>query len=605
MLRIGLAFGMLAMPVIGTAAVIDVPSDYTTIQEAINNAVSGDTVFVNPGTYIENVVVDRSILLVGADSSSAIIDAGNAGHAIDIVAGGVTITGFTLTNASNQDAAVHAIDVDGIGIKGNIISGNGSFGIHTTHSDWSRIRGNRISDNGNSGIILYRSTSSVIDSNVLFNTNIGVQLERCSGDSVVGNTFSDTYIGVHSYDCSLDPAPVVVHGNTMEGCTRGVSLRRTVGALIQENLIQSNEYGIYVYYGNWCSIEHNEVVDNVLGIHMSGSYHTVFGNVFANTDNALDQNANIWDDGYPDGGNSWSDYLGDDTLSGENQDQPGADGVGDAPYPIPGGTEVFDNYPLMSGQLVADANGPYYGVVGEPVQFDGITVGGTAPYGYYWDFGDDQTSEEEEPEHIYSHASDFTVVFSVIDTDSMTVVDNTTTYIRLTNATPYIPEIFLGPDSVPFYASYKYGVYATDPDDDPVYYQMDWGDGQVSDWRGPYPETDSCYFYHAWEDLGTYEVSTRAKDDWGETSEWTEALTVYIIWVLCGDANMSGFTDIDDVVYTVAYIFSGGPPPVPWGCTGDSDGSHSVEIDDVVYTINYIFSYGPDPVEDCCDDWNQ
>jgi hypothetical protein len=51
-----------------------------------------------------------------------------------------------------------------------------------------------------------------------------------------------------------------------------------------------------------------------------------------------------WDDGYPSGGNYWSDYTGVDLYSGVNQDEPGSDRIGDTPY-------VFDyhqdNYPLM------------------------------------------------------------------------------------------------------------------------------------------------------------------------------------------------------------------------------------------------------------------
>jgi hypothetical protein len=48
------------------------------------------------------------------------------------------------------------------------------------------------------------------------------------------------------------------------------------------------------------------------------------------------------------------------------------------------------------------------------------------------------------------------------------------------------------------------------------------------------------------------------------------------------------------VVYLIAYIFSGGPAPVPYAA-GDADCSGDVDIDDVVYLIAYIFSGGPPP----------
>jgi len=69
---------------------------------------------------------------------------------------------------------------------------------------------------------------------------------------------------------------------------------------------------------------------------------------------------------------------------------------------------------------------------------------------------------------------------------------------------------------------------------------------------------------------------------------------------LIGDADGSGAVDIDDVVYLIAYIFTGGPPPFPEVCCGDADGSGAVDIDDVVYLIAYIFTGGPAPVCTAC-----
>jgi hypothetical protein len=87
----------------------------------------------------------------------------------------------------------------------------------------------------------------------------------------------------------------------------------------------------------------------------------------------------------------------------------------------------------------------------------------------------------------------------------------------------------------------------------------------------------------------------------------------------CSDPNGSGALDIgnangsteeptidiDDVVYLIAYIFSGGPPPTPYpSASGDANcscGAPAVDIDDVVYLIAYIFSGGPAPCT--CEDW--
>ena len=66
----------------------------------------------------------------------------------------------------------------------------------------------------------------------------------------------------------------------------------------------------------------------------------------------------------------------------------------------------------------------------------------------------------------------------------------------------------------------------------------------------------------------------------------------------CGDANNDGSKDISDVVFVIAYIFSGGAPPgecnTPHGL-GDADGSGNVDISDVVFLIAYIFAGGLAP----------
>lgn len=65
---------------------------------------------------------------------------------------------------------------------------------------------------------------------------------------------------------------------------------------------------------------------------------------------------------------------------------------------------------------------------------------------------------------------------------------------------------------------------------------------------------------------------------------------------VCGDGNGSGDVDIDDVVFIVQYIFSGGSAPYPLE-SADADCSGDVDIDDVVYLIAYVFSGGPAPCD--------
>jgi len=87
-----------------------------------------------------------------------------------------------------------------------------------------------------------------------------------------------------------------------------------------------------------------------------------------------------------------------------------------------------------------------------------------------------------------------------------------------------------------------------------------------------------------------YTVSGLFEDD----SPFSIAGIVTLIGTHPGDANSDGGIDIADVVYLIAYIFSGGPAPNPLAA-GDADCDGSVNIVDAVYLIAYIFSQGPQP----------
>jgi hypothetical protein len=86
-------------------------------------------------------------------------------------------------------------------------------------------------------------------------------------------------------------------------------------------------------------------------------------------------------------------------------------------------------------------------------------------------------------------------------------------------------------------------------------------------------------------------------DKYGNDANHPISITVYL--PQCGDANRSGFVDIDDAVYVVNYIFLFGPPPDPLSL-GDCDcsgGDVPVDIDDLVYLLDYILRGGPPPCD--------
>ena len=80
---------------------ITVPDDYPTIQQAINNALAGDTVYVKSGTYSENLIITKSLSLVGENKDSTII-VGSGNTACLIQHDNVNVTGFTFRRLSTM-----------------------------------------------------------------------------------------------------------------------------------------------------------------------------------------------------------------------------------------------------------------------------------------------------------------------------------------------------------------------------------------------------------------------------------------------------------------------------------------------------------------------
>jgi hypothetical protein len=75
---------------------------------------------------------------------------------------------------------------------------------------------------------------------------------------------------------------------------------------------------------------------------------------------------------------------------------------------------------------------------------------------------------------------------------------------------------------------YSYTSSTTDPDGDQIFYMFNWGDGNNSGWIGPYPSGQTGTASHTWTELGTYNVTVKARDFWGAGSPVSDPLTVVI-----------------------------------------------------------------------------
>jgi parallel beta-helix repeat protein len=174
---------------------------------------------------------------------------------------------------------------------------NNSNGIGLGWSNSMLVENCNIHNNGG-GLTLDTTNNCIVENcRIYSNTSDGVHMGHYPSNNIVRNCeiYSNGAAGVFFYTNS--------NHNTLTNC-----------------IIRQNENGVRCFVSSYSNtIDHNDIIQNGQQAWDEGT-------------------GNLWDNGYPSGGNYWSDYTGADANN---------DGIGDTLYPIPGGANQ-DRYPLMS-----------------------------------------------------------------------------------------------------------------------------------------------------------------------------------------------------------------------------------------------------------------
>lgn len=166
---------------------IVIPTDFPTIQEGVNEADPGDTVFVKNRTYFENVRITKNLYLVGEERNATIIDGhfteadGLLSNIISVSCSNVTIYGFTIKNAKTNGVYVDCLNNT---ITNNIIINSLGCGIYLVGSN-STLTNNIIESNGECGIRIVEGKDNLVRGNIIKNNVIGLRCDGCTQDNLI------------------------------------------------------------------------------------------------------------------------------------------------------------------------------------------------------------------------------------------------------------------------------------------------------------------------------------------------------------------------------------------------------------------------------------
>ncbi|MGD0029117.1 MAG: NosD domain-containing protein [Candidatus Bathyarchaeia archaeon] len=277
---------------------------------------------------------------------------------------GNSVSGNNIT--ANKDGGILLYYSFDNSVGGNNITNNGDGLDLYSSSSYNSVSGNNIAANYNDGVHLYSSSNnnSVSGNNITANNIYGISLDSSNNNSVSGNNIANNGHGMalgSSSDNSVSGNNITAseyegiwldtssNNNSVSG--NNITARNLVGiylsALSNNNSVSANNIANNLYGGIFFdSSSNNSIVGNNIANDSEGIYledssgdNSIFHNNFVNNTRQVVSSvgfANVWDDGYPSGGNYWSDYNGTDSNG---------DGIGDTAYVIDANNT--DHFPLM------------------------------------------------------------------------------------------------------------------------------------------------------------------------------------------------------------------------------------------------------------------
>jgi parallel beta-helix repeat protein len=218
--------------------------NYTSIQAAIDDLNGGDRIYVFNGTYNENVVVNKSLIIQGEDKDTTTIECDGSGICVYIDnIDGTNISGFTIQNGSH---GIYANYSDFTTIENNKVKSNTFDGIFLTSSNYGTISDNDATENKYYyGIGITNSNSTTIENNNASENWYGIYILSSCDNFVENNTANNNlYTGIYlsSFSCTYPPYSNNIINTTITGSYFGLIGISVSNANISFNNFNSNYY---------------------------------------------------------------------------------------------------------------------------------------------------------------------------------------------------------------------------------------------------------------------------------------------------------------------------------------------------------------------------
>jgi len=285
-----------------------VNNPYKNIQDAIDNATDGDTVYVFNGTYEEHIRVDIPIILKGQDKFSTVINGSYNEIVVKIYSDSVFLSNFTLCSGYMPGVFINSNNVnlndnifidnyigielyyaENCSIQNNIVSDNFLTGVFLHNSKNNYLKNNSITVNGIDlvsyeqvpAIILLTSYNNTFLNNNISNNADGILLQESHRNMLSSNIISENRKNGINLDNStenrLENNTISNNGNS------GLKVEYSHNSTVLYNTIFNNENeGIWLFHSYYNTFHHNIVSSNSRGFELGGYKNNLYKNSFTN-----------------------------------------------------------------------------------------------------------------------------------------------------------------------------------------------------------------------------------------------------------------------------------------------------------------------------------